>query len=209
MRRFLAYFLRGLVLLAPVAITGWVIARAFAIIDGWLNLPWPGAGFVATIVLITLFGFLASSLITSQLVTWFEALLQRVPLVRLVYNSTKDLLNAFVGEKRRFNQPALISLVPGGARALGFITQESLANLGMPGHVAVYIPQAYAFAGITMIVERSAVEPIDADPAEVMAFVVSAGVTNLERGASATPPALSSSRAATAPTGSGSRPRSD
>ena len=188
MRPLLKHFLRGLVLLAPVAITGWVVVRAFQIIDGWLDLPWPGAGVLVTLVFITLFGFLASNLITSQLIGWFEGLLERVPFVRLVYSSTKDMLNAFVGEKRRFNRPALVTLVPGGARALGFITQESLTSLHMPGHVAVYIPQAYALAGITLVVERSLVEPLNADPAEVMAFVVSAGVTNLER--EATPVAI-------------------
>ncbi len=181
MRPLLTHFLRGLVLLAPVAITGWVVVRAFQIIDGWLDLPWPGAGVLVTLVFITLFGFLASNLITSQLIGWFEGLLERVPFVRLVYSSTKDMLNAFVGEKRRFNRPALVTLAPGGARALGFITQDSLATLGMPGHVAVYVPQAYALAGITLVVDRSLVEPLRADPAEVMAFVVSAGVTNLER----------------------------
>ncbi len=181
MRALLKHFLRGLVLLAPVAITGWVVVRAFQIIDGWLNLPWPGAGVVVTFGFITLFGFLAANLITTQLIGWFDGLLERVPFVRIVYSSTKDMLNAFVGEKRRFNRPALVTLVPGGARALGFITQDSLEALNLPGHVAVYIPQAYAFAGITMIVERALVEPIQADPAEVMAFVVSAGVTNLER----------------------------
>lgn len=187
MRRVLAYFLRGLVLFAPVAITGWVIGRAFAIIDGWLDLPWRGAGFAATLVLITLLGFLASNLLTGQLIAWFEGQLERVPLVRLVYSSTKDMINAFVGENRRFNRPALITLVPGGARALGFITQDSLHLLQLPGHVAVYVPQAYAIAGITLVVDRAMVEPIDADPAEVMAFVVSAGVTNLEREAHLTP----------------------
>ena len=84
----------------------------------------------------------------------------------------------------RFNRPALVTLVPGGARALGFITQDALGTLNLPGHVAVYIPQAYAFAGITLIVDRMLVEPIAVEPADVMAFVVSAGVTSLERPAS-------------------------
>lgn len=157
-----------------------MIVRAFTVIDGWLDLPWPGAGFAATLLIILLVGFLASNLLTSQLIGWLEEQLERVPLVRLVYTSTKDLLNAFVGEQRRFNRPALITLAPGGARALGFITQDSLERLSLPGHVAVYIPQVYAFAGITLIVERTAVEPITADPADVMAFVVSAGVTELD-----------------------------
>jgi uncharacterized membrane protein len=179
-RPLLRYFLRGLVLFAPIAITGWVLVRAFTLIDGWLDLPWPGAGFAATLLIILLVGFLASNLITSQLIQWAEEQLERVPFVRLVYTSTKDLLNAFVGEQRRFNRPALVTLAPGGARALCFITQESLDSLELPGHVAVYVPQAYAFAGITLVVEKSAVEPIQAEPADVMAFVVSAGVTALE-----------------------------
>ena len=54
-------------------------------------------------------------------------------------------------------------------------------TLNLPGHVAVYIPQAYAFAGITLIVDRALVEPVAVEPADVMAFVVSAGVTRLER----------------------------
>ena len=123
MRRFLNYFLRGLVLLAPVGITVWVISKAFLMIDGWLDLPWPGAGFAATVAIITLFGFVASNLIATQLVALFDGVLQRVPLVRLVYSSAKDLLNAFVGEKRRFKTPVVVTIVPGGnVRCLGFIT---------------------------------------------------------------------------------------
>ena len=102
MPRLLKYFLRGLVLLAPVVITAWVIARVFLEIDGWLDLPWPGAGFAATIAIITFFGFVASNFLLSQALSFFDEALQRVPFVRLVYTSAKDLLNAFVGEKRRF-----------------------------------------------------------------------------------------------------------
>ena len=178
MPRLLNYFLRGLVLLAPVGITVWVISKAFLAIDGWLDLPWPGAGFAATIAIITVFGFVASNLIATQLLALFDGLLQRVPLVRLVYSSAKDLLNAFVGEKRRFKAPVVVTLFPGShVRCLGFITQESLALLGMPGHVAVYLPQGYAFAGNTILMPTGQVEALDAEPAEVMAFIVSGGVT--------------------------------
>ncbi|MBI2795196.1 MAG: DUF502 domain-containing protein [Gemmatimonadetes bacterium] len=178
MRRLLNYFLRGLVLLAPVGITAWVIGKAFLAIDGWLNLPWPGAGFVATVAIITIFGFVASNLIATQLLSLFDELLQKVPLVRLVYTSAKDLLNAFVGEKRRFKAPVVVTLLPAGnVKCLGFITQESLALLGLPGHVAVYLPQGYAFAGNTLLVPTAQVEALAAEPAEVMAFIVSGGVT--------------------------------
>ena len=186
MPRLLNFFLRGLVLLAPVAITGWVITRVFLVIDGWLDLPWPGAGFVATIVIITVFGWVATNFLASQVLSLVDEMMQKVPLVRLVYTSAKDLLNAFVGEKRRFKAPVLVTIHPGGdVRCLGFITQESLADLGLPGHVAVYLPQGYAFAGNTLLVPRAQVEALDVEAAEVMAFVVSGGITVIPaRGAS-------------------------
>jgi uncharacterized membrane protein len=102
--------------------------------------------------------------------------------VRLLYHSTKDLLNAFVGEKRRFDKPVLVSLTADGAlRGFGFITQESLAALGLDDSVTVYFPQSYAFAGNTVIVPISRVTRINAVSSDVMAFVVSGGVTEVPR----------------------------
>jgi uncharacterized membrane protein len=178
MARFLNYFLKGLVLLAPLAITLYVCARVFVTIDGWLGLPIPGAGFVATVVLITLFGFLASSFLTRRMLTIVEGVLERLPFVRLLYSSTRDLLNAFVGEKRRFDKPVIVTPFLGGpARAIGFVTQETLESMGMREHVAVYLPQSYNFAGSLLIFPTSAIEPLDAESADVMAFIVSGGVT--------------------------------
>ena len=69
---------------------------------------------------------------------------------------------------------------PGGvARALGFVTQESLGKLGLEGHVTVYLPQSYNFAGMLLIFPTSAVTAVKADSADVMAFIVSGGVTEL------------------------------
>jgi len=178
MARFLNYFLKGLVLLAPLAITLYVCVRVFATIDGWLGLPIPGAGFVATVALITLFGFLASSFLTRRMLSVVEGVLERLPFVRLLYSSTRDLLNAFVGEKRRFDKPVIVAPFPGSqARAIGFVTQETLESMGMREQVAVYLPQSYNFAGSLLIFPTSAVEPLDADSADVMAFIVSGGVT--------------------------------
>ena len=178
MSRLLNYFFQGLVLLAPFAFTLYVCARLFTTIDGWLGIPIPGVGFAATVVLITLFGFLASSFLTRRLMAMLETLLNRLPFVRLLYSSTRDLLNAFVGEKRRFDKPVLVTPFPGGsARALGFVTQESLASMGLLEQVTVYLPQSYNFAGSLLIFPTSAVEPLDADSADVMAFIVSGGVT--------------------------------
>ena len=178
MSRLLNHFFRGVVLLAPLAFTVYVCVRVFATIDGWLGIPIPGVGFVATVALITLFGFVASNFITRSMLSAVEGVLERLPFVRLLYSSTKDLLNAFVGEKRRFDKPVLVApFASGEARALGFITQETLTSMGMMEHVAVYLPQSYNFAGSLLIFPTSAVTVLDAESADVMAFIVSGGVT--------------------------------
>src|SRR6185437_4366808 len=96
---------------------------------------------------------------------------------------TRDLLNAFVGEKRRFDKPVVVTLTPDGSvKMLGFVTTDALDRLGLPGHVAVYLPQSYAFAGNLLVVPVSRVLALPADSAETMAFIVSGGVTSEEMG---------------------------
>jgi uncharacterized membrane protein len=176
--RIINYFLKGIVFLAPLAFTIYICVRVFTTIDGWLGIAIPGVGFLVTVVLITVFGFLAQSFLTLSVLNVVENLLNRLPFVRLVYSSTRDLLNAFVGEKRRFDQPVLVTPYTGGvARAIGFVTQEALSGLGLEGHVTVYMPFSYSFAGTLLIFPKSAVSPINADSAEVLAFIVSGGVT--------------------------------
>ena len=178
MRRLVNYFLRGLVFVAPIAVTVYVCWKIFITIDGWLGLSIPGAGFVATVVLITITGFLVSNVLTRSAAGVLDRLMKRVPLVRLLYGSTRDLLDAFVGEQRRFDKPVLVALAPGvTARSLGFVTQESLTAFGLVEHVAVYLPQSYNFAGMLLVVPAAQVTPLTADSADVMAFVVSGGVT--------------------------------
>ena len=148
MRRMLGFFVRGLILLAPLAVTVWVCWLVFTSVDGWLGLPIPGAGFVVTLVLITVVGFLGSNLLTRSAVNLLEGAMGRLPFVRLLYGSTKDLLNAFVGEKRRFDKPVTVDMMAdGGVRLVGFVTQDSLAHLDMPTYVAVYCPHSYNFSG--------------------------------------------------------------
>lgn len=177
-RRLLNYFLRGLVVLAPLVITLWITFEVFRRVDGLLGLPIPGLGFVVTVVGITLFGFFASNLITRGWLAALEGIFARLPFVRLLYSSTKDLLDAFVGEKRRFDTPVAVALTPGGTiKALGFVTRKSLAQLGLEGHVAVYLPQSYNFAGNLILVPAAQIERLDAESADVMAFIVSGGVS--------------------------------
>lgn len=182
MRKLLAYFFRGLVFLAPVAVTAYVCVWLFTHVDGWLGIPIPGVGFVVTIVGITLFGFLATNLLTRGFVSLLDEILNRLPFVRLVYSSTRDLVKAFVGEKRRFDKPVLVQLFPGGhAHVLGFVTQDSLAQLGHEQLVSVYVPQSYHWAGQVYVFPLTAVKRLEASSAAVMAFIVSGGVTTVPK----------------------------
>ena len=181
MTRLLNYFLRGLVVVAPLALTVYVCVVIFTTIDSWLRLPIPGVGFLITMVLITLAGFLASSLIARGVFGYLDRLLERLPFVRLLYSSAKDMLNAFVGEKRRFDKPVLVSLSADRAvKVLAFLTSESLVSFGVADHVSVYMPQSYGLAGHILVVPADRVERIDADAAQVMAFIISGGVTEVE-----------------------------
>jgi uncharacterized membrane protein len=181
-RRLVAYFFRGLVLLAPLAVTIYVSKLLFQAVDGWLGLSIPGVGFIATLLLITLVGFLGSNLLTRGAVSVFDGLLSRLPFVNLVYGSTKDLVNAFVGEKRRFDKPVLVELFPGGhANVLGFVTQESLSQLGRDSMVSVYVPQSYHWAGQVYVFPAKVIQRLDASSAAVMAFIVSGGVAEIAR----------------------------
>lgn len=182
MRQLAVYFLRGLVLVAPVAITVYVCIWLFVHVDSWLGLPVPGAGFVVTIAAITAAGFLASNLLTRGAVAFLDRLLDRLPFVRLVYSSTRDLVKAVVGEKRRFDKPVLVQLFAGGpAHVLGFVTQESLAELDRADFVAVYVPQSYHWAGQVYVFPASAVQRLQTSSSALLAFLVSGGVTAVPR----------------------------
>jgi uncharacterized membrane protein len=182
LRSLFNYFLRGLVVVAPVALTVYVCVVIFTTIDSWLRLPVPGVGFLIMLALITGVGFIASNLVTTSLVGFVDRALERLPFVRLLYSSAKDMLNAFVGEKRRFDKPVLVSVTSDGSvKVLAFLTSDSLAALGAKDHVTVYMPQSYGLAGHILVVPSNHVQRIDADAAEVMAFIISGGVTQVER----------------------------
>ena len=178
MTRLLNYFLRGLVVVVPIGVTIWVCVKIFHAIDDLLGFAVAGIGFVIMIVVVTLIGFLASTLLARTLGNAFDSLLARLPFVSLLYSSTKDMLNAFVGEKRRFDKPVLVSLTADGSvKILGFLTSESFAVLGEADHATVYMPTSYSVAGHILVVPSSRVTRLEVDAPEMMAYIVSGGVT--------------------------------
>lgn len=183
MKKLINYFFEGLLFMVPIALTLYIFYILFIKIDSLLQVPLPGlgvvpgVGFVATILLVIMVGFLVSNFLTKKLFIYIDRILNRLPLVKLLYGSVKDLLNAFVGDKKSFNKPVLVKLSEGSyAHVMGFITSESLGSFGLNDYVSVYVPQSYNFAGQLLVFPREQVHPLKANSAEMMTFIVSGGV---------------------------------
>ncbi|HEY2407651.1 MAG TPA: DUF502 domain-containing protein [Polyangiaceae bacterium] len=186
---FVRYFVRGCLVSAPLGLTIYILYTILRTIDQWLPIGIPGAGLVITVLLVVLVGFLTSNVVGRSIVEFAEGLLTHLPLVKLIYTSIKDLVRAFVGDKKSFDQPVAVALHPtSGLRALGFITREAIPQLGLYQHVAVYFPQSYNFAGYLALVPREQIEPLDVNSGELMTFIVSGGVSGFGVGQSLLPP---------------------
>ena len=177
-QEFARNFFEGLFLVVPMAVTVYVVFLVFNFIDGWLNIPVPGLGFALTIGMIILVGRLASNVFFQGALDSMEKILTRTPFIKLVYTSLKDLIEAFMGEKKRFDQPVVVTLIPGGhAEAIGFVTRQNLDMFGLENRVAVYFPQSYNFAGNLLVFPRSQIRPLKGESSDVMTFIVSGGVS--------------------------------
>ncbi|MDD4802780.1 MAG: DUF502 domain-containing protein [Syntrophomonas sp.] len=182
MKKLISYFSAGLLFMVPLVLTIYIFYFLFVKIDSLLKIPLPGigvipgVGFISTIILLIMVGFLVSNFLTKKLFVLLDNLINRLPLVKLLYGSVKDLLNAFVGEKKSFNKPVLVKLSTEGAHVMGFITCESLISFGLDEYVSVYIPQSYNFAGQLLVFPRTQVQPLGCNSADMMTFIVSGGV---------------------------------
>jgi uncharacterized membrane protein len=187
-KRLVRYFVRGCLVLVPLGVTGYIIYFTLSSVDRLVPVGIPGVGFVLTVAIVTLVGMLTSNVVGKKVFQFTDRLLSGMPLVKLLYTSIKDLIRAFVGDHKSFDQPAAVALTPGGPLMLGFVTRDGLHALGLPDHVAVYFPQSYNFAGQLFIVAREQVELLDVASSEVMTFIVSGGISGFGRGQSLVPP---------------------
>jgi uncharacterized membrane protein len=182
MKKLIDYFLKGLVIFVPITLTVFLLVWAFTSLDavfrGFLPKYFPGLGLLLTFTLIVLIGFIASNFLGKKLFALIEKVFKGLPLVKLLYSAVKDMIEAFAGEKKSFDKPVIATIAPGGAvKVVGFVTQESLENLGLSDHVAVYLPQSYNFAGNVLLFPKESVKPLSIDSSQAMAFIVSGGVS--------------------------------
>lgn len=181
-RILLSFFFRGLLLLAPITLILWALWQSLRFLDGIIPIDIPGLGLLTLLAIVTLVGWLGTTVLYEPLAQFGEELLQRIPFLKTLYDAVKDLVEAIVGSKRKFDRPVLVKL--GGnteVERLGFITQHDLNHLGLgPEKVAVYLPHAFNWSGNLYIVPARNVTPLDARAADVMKFVVSGGVSQVD-----------------------------
>lgn len=190
MRSILNHFLRGLLLVFPIGATIYIIYSAVRwsnsmfndLLYNWLSIDIPGLGILTVFFGVALIGFIFSRTFTRPIISYFERLLARLPIIKIIYTSLKELTEAFVGDKKRFNQPVLVNLTGGKTKRMGFVTQKDLSAIGIENMVAVYCPHSYNFSGNLFIVPAENIQPLNLDSTSVMKFVVSGGVTEMRQG---------------------------
>ena len=177
MRNLINNFLRGLLLVVPMAAAIYVVWYLYNFLDSLIRVAKniPGLSFILVVLLITIAGSYAKRYNTG-LVNWFENFIKDVPLLNLIYSSIKDLMTSFMGEKKKFNKPVLVK-VEASLYKPGFVTSEDLKNVGLNGKVSVYLPHSYNFSGNVFITEKKNIIPLKNSSSEVMKYIVSGGIS--------------------------------
>jgi uncharacterized membrane protein len=190
MTNILKYFFQGLLVFIPIGITVLLFFKLFQFFESLFSF----AGFTSSSVLntlisvailiafIILLGLLASSFVFKQLFSFLEEKLEHMPLIKHIYSPIKDFMNAFMGNKKRFTKPVLVLTNPlVNIQEIGFITQDDLSEWDIKDKIAVYLPLSYSLSGKLIIVPKEFVSPLNADGSEAMKFIVSGGVTDVDK----------------------------
>lgn len=190
MKKLSAWFINGLLILVPLGITVFVVTKIIAGIEQMVNKlggivnsvidPW--LVILISLILIIVVGALGTTLFFKPLLALLDRGLEKTPVIKTVYSSIKDIFSAFVGSKKKFNKPVMVAVSSDKTiKQIGFITSEDLTHLHIPGAlVAVYLPTSYSFAGKVLIVPKDHITPIHAPAGEVMKFVLSGGITEVD-----------------------------
>ncbi len=199
LRKLLQLFFQGLIVLAPIGITIWVVLGLFNFVDnilpniiqalapgllpqadGGIPKKIPGLGFAVVIALVLFVGWVSSLFVVGRLVAVLDTVLEKTPGIKFIYSSVKDFLEAFAGNKKKFDKAVLVNIDAPDVWRVGFITQQNAHEFGMPEHVTVYVPHSYAISGITYIVPRERVKLLhNVSAADAMKYAVSGGVTDV------------------------------
>lgn len=189
MKKLTGYFLQGLLYIAPISLTFYVIYWLFVFTDNLLQsffkdvlgISIPGLGVLVVIIGLIVLGLIGETIIAKPFKLLLSNVIYKIPILKLIYSSAKDFFSAFVGKEKKFNKPVKVRLNKNDQiLRIGFLTNENLKGLQAEDYVAVYFPFSYTFTGETFLVPKDLVEPIDITPTEAIKFLMSGGVVEIE-----------------------------
>jgi uncharacterized membrane protein len=144
------------------------------------NIDIPGLGLAVIFIFLVLVGIIGQSILARPFKDLFKRIIEKTPLLKLIFSALNDLFSAFVGKEKKFNKPVIVLVNPiSNLEKLGFLTEEDLSTLDEKEKVAVYFPHSYNFSGELFIVPKNQVKPIDISPSVVMKFIISGGVSGI------------------------------
>ena len=191
---FKRYLMTGLLVWIPLALTIWVLNFILAFMDQsllvlppawrpeqWLGFHLPGAGLVLTLVIVLITGVLAANIIGQRLVTWWELVLGRIPIVSNIYRSVKQVSDTLLAQDgNSFRRAVLVEFPQRGQWAVGFVVGTAGTHLSRhldPNSLLVYVPTApNPTSGYTLIVPPGEVRDVDMTVDQALKFVISMGV---------------------------------
>jgi uncharacterized membrane protein len=185
-------FLQGLIAILPIALTiyilYWLAVSAESMLGGFIkrlipeNWYLPGMGVAAGFVIILSVGILLRLWLFRKLFQWGEEILERLPIVKSLYGSIRDLMSFFdTSKKKDFNKVVMVNIVDENTRLMGLVTREDFSNMpdGISDgdKVAVYLPMSYQMGGFTVLVPKKNIQAIDMSIEEAMRFTLTAAVS--------------------------------
>ncbi len=195
MKHFKNTFLKGAITVVPLAIslyfTYWLVVGTESAVEKVITTIFPesfyvpGMGLLIVLLGTYLIGLTANIWLGAKLVALGERLLKKVPLVKTVYGSIKDLLSYFdVSNEKKLNKPVLVYFESLNAHLLGFVTQSGdesipvrLSNESKEERIGVYLPMSYQVGGYMLFVPKSSITELDMSIEEAMQYAITAGVS--------------------------------
>lgn len=188
-------FLRGLLTVAPIAITIAILVWLYNTIEDFIGglyiqyigeqYYFPGLGLIISLILIFLIGILINNWLIRKMYRGLESLLEKLPFVKTLYRSIVDLMS-FFRSNNKMNQSRVVMVTFQNTKLMGLISRENFDDLpkgiGEEGEIAVYLPMSYQIGGYTIIVPKSMVHPIDMGIDEGLRFTATAGMPGQVKG---------------------------
>jgi len=186
MKKLFTYFIQGLLFVAPLVITCYIVYRIFMFTDGLLStylvehfkIKTPGLGILIIFVFLVMLGMVGETILARPIKKLINRILNKTPFLKLIYSSINDLFSAFIGKERKFHRPVMVLInKENNLWKMGFVTQDTPINIDNEEVITVYFPFSYGFSGEIYFVPASSIKPLSIPPAEAMKFIVSGGVS--------------------------------